>query len=265
MDLPALTLEEAVSNLREWADTHPRPEGAVRLERYDRVAHLVLDNPDARNAVSVHMMAELGEHVLELRSWDGAFVVLRGEGPVFCAGGHLGQVKAWLGTPEEGHRMARTMSTVLDALQALPQVSWALLQGPAVGGGVELAMATDLRVMAPTAWLSLRQTALGVAAGWGGAPRLVDRVGPARALRLMLEGERISAKAAHALHLVDEVAERCDVWLHAWFTARRSVSTAAIRATKAQVVAPRDPVAQATAFAGVWGGPAHRAAMGLPG
>lgn len=251
-------LSRAAARLRELGRDRDPIAGSVRLELEDQVADLVIDNPSARHAFTVDMMAELAEAVLRLGEWEGALIRVRASTPeAFCAGGHLGQVRAWLGTPEAGAVMAESMAVTLDALGAHPAISVAVLQGPAVGGGAEVAMASDLRVAAPTFWMQWRQTRLGVVAGWGGAQRLLRRLGEARAMRLMLDGEAISATEALSLGLVDEVAEDPSALTDAWFGRWLSRGPEVVRAVKAQLRAC-NRAESAAVFGTLWGGPHHR-------
>lgn len=257
------SVTDARARLDEMVAGRDPGPGSVRLELDGGVAQLVLDHVEARNAMTVGMMRQLAEHVATLQTWDGAVVIVRSARPgSFCAGGHLGQVRAWMSTVEGGAGMARAMTAILDAILALPQLSIAVLEGPAVGGGAELTTATDLRFASDGAWIEWRQVALGVAAGWGGAARLTRMLGPQRALRVLALGERFDAQAAHQLGLVERVmsdplSEALEV---AGRLARRG---AAVRAAKAQVGTADDPEAQVRAFTSVWGSPAHRAVLGV--
>jgi ethylmalonyl-CoA/methylmalonyl-CoA decarboxylase len=258
-------LQAATAELERLAAELPTAPGAIRLVVDGEIAELVLDAASTRNALTAGMMAQLGAAVMSLRTWRGAGVILRAEGPVFCAGGHLGQVRAGLGTPERGGRMARSMAVVLDALADLPSVSIAAIHGHAIGGGAELVTATDLRVMAPGATVHFAQGRLGVAAGWGGAARLTRLVGRSAAVTVLLDAARVSAARARELGLADAVDEEPASWarrrLEGWLGA---VPATAMRALKAQVVAAspgRAGDAEASAFVEVWGGPAHRDAL----
>lgn len=272
-----MKLSEARS-LLEALQRHaePRP-GRVHLELRGPVAELVLDNPGARGALTLGMMVELAAAVERLASWDGAVVLLSSRDPrpgpgapgrrpelrAFCAGGHLGQVRRAISDPERAEAMCLAMSAVLDGLLDLPAVSVALIDGLAIGGGAELATATDLRLLSPSASLHFVHAALGIAPGWGGTRRLVGLLGRRRALALLLDARPLSADEALALGLADEVhadlRAAADRLVERWL----SRPPEAIRALKRQVVAgvEGDRAADAAAFAEVWGGPAHRAAL----
>jgi enoyl-CoA hydratase/carnithine racemase len=93
------------------------------------------------------------------------------------------------------------------AWEELPQITIAAIEGYAVGGGLALAVALDWRVMARDAFVSLPEISLGIPLTWGTLPRLVNLLGPARAKRLAILGERVGAEEALALGLVDHLCE----------------------------------------------------------
>lgn len=247
-----MNLHDACGVLERLAQLVP-PTGEVRLTFDGPVATLTLDHPGARNALSASMMAEMARHVATLLTWDGALVVLKGAGRSFCSGGHLADVEAALLDPAAAGWMCAGMAAVLDALHTAPFVSVAHLEGSAVGGGVELALAADFRWMAPESWMELRQVRLGVAAGWGGAPRLVELVGRRTALELLTTGRRVDVGEALTLGLADGQGEEPAAWLGRW----TELPVSAVRACKRQIVDLR-PSAQADAFLSVWGAAPHR-------
>lgn len=255
-----MTLDHARAELHAMMAAAPERPGRVRLKRGERVDALVVDNPTARNALTVQMMVDLADAVIELRTRPTAWLVLRSSAPgMFCAGGHLGDVRAALASAAAGERMCLAMSAVLDGLLALPQTSVAVVDGPAVGGGAELATAADLRLVTPSGWLQFRQAALGVATGWGGAARLTSLLGRRTAVRLLTLGERVGPERALALGLADLEGQAADV--------ERMLPgspPAAVRASKAQVLAAvggEGAGRQAALFGSVWAGPAHLEAL----
>lgn len=260
------TLRFSVESLVELeANVRPRP-GEVRLERRGTTAWLLLDNPDAHNALTVRMMRQLAEAYARLVQERVAVAVLAsGSGASFCSGGHLGQVRDSLLDPQAGRRMSRAMTLLLNAWSAAPMVTVAVVRGPAVGGGVELVSACDLCVASPDARFDPAQVRLGVAAGWGGAGRLVRRLGPSAALRFLLRSEPVTASQALELGVIDQLARGdATAMVEALLGPGLSHEPAAIRALKAQIAKPDDPSSQAEAFLEVWGSAAHRRALGLP-
>lgn len=182
----------------------------LNLDAKDGVAVVTLNRPEARNAMSAELMREMidcAAHVSALHDID--VVIVRGSGGCFSAGADLKDTTRWgngelpLDRQREiaalGYRMAR-------AWEELPQITLAAIEGYAIGGGLALAAALDWRVVARDAFLALPEISLGIPLTWGTLPRLVNLLGPARAKRLTILCERISAAEAHALGLADWLA-----------------------------------------------------------
>ena len=256
-----MNLDDAIDALKSLAGQVPPAPGRVVLERAGEVATLRLESAGTRNALTVQMMVALAQAVRRVQSWDVRALLVCGEGPAFCAGGHLGQVHAALATPQRGLTMARAMAAVVDAVLDAPPVTVAVVHGPAIGGGAELAMGCDFRVGGPGTVLHFVQGRLGVATGWGGAGRLTRLLGRQRALRVLLEARRLDVDESLRLGLIDAVyTDPAQGALQ--FLATLVPHASAVVALKAQVVASQraDGGQQraAEAFATVWGGPTHR-------
>lgn len=256
-------LEEAVDGLRalhaaRWSDYG----GAVHVRLDGPVGEVVLDHPPARHALTTGMMVALGEAACALADAPCVALVWRSsDGRAFCAGGHLGQVRAELVQGESGRAMSGAMATVMDAFWTSPVIQIAAVEGPAVGGGAELLTAMDLSCFGPRGRAAFRQVGLGVTAGWGGARRLVAGVGRARALRWLTVDPEVDGPSAEAAGFglaVDDARAAAE-----GLAARLAALPApAVRAAKRQV-ASDDAAEHVDAFASVWGGPAHRQALGL--
>lgn len=169
-------------------------------------ATLFLDRPHKRNALDRAMLESLRERVEELRGQSGVqVVVVRGENGVFCAGA---DIQDWTDPgPELADELSRLGTEVFDALAALPQPSVAVLEGPAVGGGLELALACDLRIASGTALIGLPEARLGNLPSWGGLDRLVRTAGEGTARRLLMTGAMVDGWQAERLGVVTDVAE----------------------------------------------------------
>ncbi|TNE92885.1 MAG: enoyl-CoA hydratase/isomerase family protein [Deltaproteobacteria bacterium] len=263
-----MSLETAIALLDRLAEKVPASSGRVELTVEGRLARLHVHHPEARNALTVGMMRQLAEHVRTLNSDTRvcALLLTSAEGGAFCAGGHLREVQRALGTPTAGHQMALAMGEVLDVLSDLPVVSFAALEGPAIGGGAELAITPDFRVMGADSSLHFVHTRLGVVPGWGGAGRLVDAVGRDRALRLLLDARPLSPERCEVLEIAEIAAagEAEDAAMARIEQVLRRGDAA--RAAKAAVVArrQRSPEAralEAAAFGSVWGSEGHKEAL----
>ncbi len=132
------------------------------------------------------------------------FVAFRAEGKVFVAGADISEMSSF--GEQHGADFGKLGHATFDAIAALPQVTAALINGHALGGGCELALACDLRIAVASAKLGQPECKLGLIPGWGGTQRLPRLIGLAKARRLLFTGEQVVAEAALALGLIDEVA-----------------------------------------------------------
>src|SRR5215472_7211960 len=180
--------------------------GTFREERRGAVEIWTLDAEDTRNAISRAVLAELETRVARVAAGhDVRVVVVTGAGDkAFCAGADLkeratmseAEVRAFLGG------LRRT----LRALETSDAVYIAAINGSALGGGTELALACDLRIAAPAAELGLTEVRLGIIPWGGGTQRLPRLVGAGRAKDLILTGRRVNAAEAFAIGLVQRLA-----------------------------------------------------------
>ena len=166
---------------------------------------------------------------------DGVALIITGAGErFFCTGGDVKEYAA-IATPADLQAQFGRMRQFCLRLEALPLPVIVALNGLAVGGGVELALAADFRVARAGVALRLPQVRLGVVTGWGANARLVRVVGEARALDLLLTGRAVSAEEALTMGLVHRVGS--DALAEAWALAEelRKASPAALAAMKAAV------------------------------
>jgi enoyl-CoA hydratase len=243
----------------------PRGDGAIRLHREGGLAELLLDHERRRNAVSVGMMLDLRAAVAALEADPPAAVLVHGAGDrAFCAGGDLRAVRAHLLAREAAAAMVAVMTDALDRLAALPALVFAAVDGPALGGGAELLTACDHVTASARGAVGFVQARLGVSPGWGGARRLVARVGPRRAALLLGESRTLSAEQAWREGLVDVLVEQGPALPLARARAE-AVAALPVASVRAAVELARAPEHEAAAFLSLWGGPAHRAALGEGG
>jgi enoyl-CoA hydratase/carnithine racemase len=179
----------------------------VRLERRDDGVALVrLDRPKA-NALSVALLEELAEVVRTLVFDPPSAVVVWGGERIFAAGADITE----FGGPEAAQRVSGHFRGALDELAAIPRATIAAINGVALGGGCELALACDFRVAADNARLGQPEILLGIVPGGGGTQRLPRLVGPARAKDIVLTGRQVAADEALRIGLVDRVVPADDV------------------------------------------------------
>jgi enoyl-CoA hydratase/carnithine racemase len=177
----------------------------IRVESRDGVCVIELNDPPA-NTYSYDMMREIDAAVLDARMDAGVHViVLRGAGEkFFCAGANIGMLKD--ADPDFKYYFCLHANETLNRLEQTPKLVIAALNGHTVGGGLEVAMAADIRIAEKDAGkIGLPEVALGVLPGTGGTQRLARLVGKARAIELMASGRLLSMDEAHALGIVTEV------------------------------------------------------------
>lgn len=178
----------------------------VDLERSGEVAVITIDRPHARNAIALSTMGEL-EQALDAAQGARALVI-RGAGDrAFVSGGDLKELST-LRTVADASAMANRMRTVCDRIAAFPAPVIAALNGHALGGGAEVAVAADIRVAADDVTIGFNQVALKIMPAWGGAERLAALVGAGRALMLAGSGTILGAADAERIGLIDRVVPR---------------------------------------------------------
>jgi enoyl-CoA hydratase/carnithine racemase len=214
----------------------------VRVEREGRVLRVRLNRPEKHNPLSRPVLARL-RAVFEQHRDDEALacVVLTGTGErYFAAGGDLRDLSA-VREATDARRMAEDSRSALDAVRTFPVPVVALLNGDAIGGGAELALACDLRVMREGSHIGYIQGRLAITSAWGGGPDLCAVVGPARALRMTSRCEPVPAATALAWGLADAVAppEAMEAALQEFIAPILKQTRTALRGFKAQALAAR--------------------------
>lgn len=182
-------------------------EPVLLIEQADGVATLTLNRPAKRNALNQALRGALDAALASLAADDGAHVVvLTGAGKAFCAGADLSDAPA-----ATRHPMAQPGRPVAQSLAAFEKPLIAAINGPAFGGGLELALACDVRIAATTATFALPEVRIGSLPGSGGTQRLVRAVGPAVAARMLLSGDPLPAAEALRTGLVSDLAEPAEL------------------------------------------------------
>jgi enoyl-CoA hydratase/carnithine racemase len=217
-------------------------EADVLVERRDRVLRVTLNRPDKHNPLSRAVLARLRAIFEEARDDEAiACVVLTGAGErYFAAGGDLRDLAA-VREERDVRAMAIEARSALDAVREFPVPVVARLNGDAIGGGAELALACDLRVMRDGSHIGYIHGRLAITSAWGGGPDLVSVVGPARALRMTSRCELVPATTALEWGLADAVAspEGLDAAVDELIAPMLKQSRTALRACKAQARSER--------------------------
>ena len=194
----------------------------VQVEVREAVATIRLDRPPA-NAIDLRVSNELHAAVSECAGrQDVRAVVLWGGERIFAAGA---DIKVMVGYgPKEIRPSVSALGDACDELEALPKVTIAAINGYALGGGCEIALACDLRYMAEDGAVGQPEISIGVIPGAGGTQRLAQLVGPARAKDLIYSGRQAKAEEARAMGLVDRVYPSAEVYDSAFRDARAYAS-----------------------------------------
>ena len=175
--------------------------GRVRIEADQHVAVLTLDRPAKLNALTSAMTAELAGHIADVNADDSVrAVVLTGAGRAFCAGSDIAELDGYA-TPWEFGRRA----DYGDVLRTLRKPVIAAVNGHALGGGLELALACDIRLAAPGATFAAPEIKLGWIGGSGQSALLAHCAGPANAALMLLTGDPVDAATALRWGLVSEI------------------------------------------------------------
>ena len=182
-------------------------EGEVRLQREGPVATVWFDRPAARNAMTWTMYQQLGEVCARLKAdTEVRVAVFRGVGgKAFIAGTDIGQFKEF-GGGEDGIRYEHTMEAYLEALEALPFPTVAVVEGWAVGGGLAIASCCDFRLATPGTRFGVPiARTLGNCLSMHNYARIVAALGPSIAKRILLLGDMVTAEEAQAAGFVLDV------------------------------------------------------------
>jgi enoyl-CoA hydratase len=215
----------------------------VRTDRDGALLLVTINRAEKRNALSAGTLQAL-EHAFRsaYAESDLALAILTGSGSrAFAAGGDLHELQA-LRSAETIEPFTRSARSALDAIRRFPVPVVAALNGDALGGGAELALACDARVAAAHARIGFVQGKLAVSTAWGGGIDLMRLLGSARALELLASGRLVGATEALGLGLVDAVAAREEdlaAFAARWCEAWRKQAPQVMRAFKRQALAER--------------------------
>jgi len=175
----------------------------LKIEVDDRLAVVTIDRPEVRNALSRQVLAELRDALAQLGAADDVGIVaFTGAGDkAFVAGADIAQLRHY----DLHTGLDAEMQRTFDAIEAFPKPTVAAVNGFALGGGCELAMACDIRIAAENARFGLPETTLSVLPGAGGTQRLARLVGTGRAIEMILTSRFVAAAEAHAIGLATSV------------------------------------------------------------
>lgn len=212
----------------------------VRTENKDGVLIITIDRPKVLNALNAQTVAEIGEAFEAARDDDSVkCVILTGAGEkAFVAGADINELAQM--TPITGKAVAEKGQKVFRAIERFPKPVIAAVNGFALGGGCELALACHMRIASDKAQMGLPEVTLGIIPGYGGTQRMARLLGKGKALELILTGDRINATEAERIGLVNRVVP-----------AEELMNTAE---TLARTIAKRGPLAVRAAIEAVMSG-----------
>ena len=181
----------------------------MKIKIQDKIAWISINREEKLNALNISMLEEIRKNLIDIRENKEIFVVVfLGSGDkAFIAGADISEFSKY--GKNKGLELAKKgQENVLDLIENFPKPIIAGINGYALGGGLELAMACHLRVAVNTAKLGLPEVSLGLIPGYGGTQRLTKLVGKTNAMEMILSGEMIDSEKAYALKLVNKVVER---------------------------------------------------------
>jgi enoyl-CoA hydratase/carnithine racemase len=183
----------------------------ILLEKKNAIAYVTINRPKVLNALNMATMEELGTAFLDIRSDASIRVaILTGAGEkAFVAGADIGELAKQ--DAVSGKEYAHRGQAVLDLIENLGKPVIACINGLALGGGCELALACTMRLASDNAKLGQPEVKLGIIPGYGGTQRLPRLVGKGLAMQMVLSGEMISAQEAHRMGLVNEVTPAAEL------------------------------------------------------
>jgi enoyl-CoA hydratase len=231
------------------------PYENIIFKQADGIAILTINRPQALNALNMATIRELCAAIDEIAAVDTIHaLIITGAGDrAFVAGADIREFSA-IDSAMAGTQLSQVAHAVLQRLVELPKPVIAAINGFALGGGLELALACDIRIAAESAELGFPEITLGLIPGWGGTTRLVRLVGPGRAKLMIMSGERISAAEAMDIGIVERVVPSATVMAHALQVASRftSLPVLAMAAAKQSINRAHDmALADANAYESV--------------
>lgn len=186
------------------------PYASIELSVADRIATITVNRPDKLNALNAATIGELGDAVDEVRQReDVGGAILTGAGRAFVAGADISELAAQ--SPMQAKQRALRGQQIFRRFETSPKPVIAAVNGFALGGGCELAMACHVRIASEAAKFGQPEVKLGICPGYGGTQRLPRLVGVGRALQLLMTGEMIDAAEAYRIGLVNRVVPAADL------------------------------------------------------
>lgn len=219
--------------------------GYINLAAEDKIGILTINRTEAMNALNSDVIQELVFKLEEVQNSDIRCLIITGEGEkAFVAGADIAEMKDL--SSREAEVFSEKGNELMNIIEALPVPVIAAVNGYALGGGCELALACDIRIAAANAVFGLPEVSLGILPGYGGIQRLVRAIGLARAKELIFTTNRLCASEALNLGLVNAVVEHAELIQHCRTIAQKIVGNAPASIKFAKQVANQSAHVQAT-------------------
>lgn len=206
--------------------------GSVSYTRDGAIATVVIENAGRLNALSLPMWRQLRVAFEELshEREETRCVVLRGAGEAFASGADIAEFEHERYDVETARAYGKAIHPALVSISNCPHPVIAMIQGPCVGGGLEIASRTDIRIAGESARFGVPVNRLGLVVAYAELKALLDIVGPSFALEMLLEGKIVDAKAAVSMRLINRVVPDADLEREAYDSARRIADGAPLAA-----------------------------------
>lgn len=210
-------------------------KSVVRLDIGQRIVQITLNRPQSLNAINSEVLRDLNLILADIsRTQSPQVVIFSGAGSqAFCAGADLKERKNM--SAESAEEFVRLIGKTMESVANLPMVTIAAIDGVAFGGGLELALACDLRVLHHLATVGLTECALGIIPGAGGTQRLARIVGLAAAKEMIFAALRLDGATAHAKGLSNRLATECSALDAAMDLAKQITANAPLSVRAAKV------------------------------
>jgi enoyl-CoA hydratase len=181
-------------------------EARITVETRAALAIIRLNRPAERNQLSIATLTELDEAVSALTTRaDVSAIIFTGTADVFASGANIRELRAL--TPETAREFAERGRRLFQKIADARQLTIAAVNGYCMGGGLDLALACDLRCASPKAIFAHPGARLGIITGWGGTQRLPRLIGAARAIEMFATARRLTSDEAYRIGLVSRVSE----------------------------------------------------------
>lgn len=206
----------------------------LKLEHsQNRVSVLTINRPDKLNALNGSVLNELNQLFQIIRDDDktGALIITGAGEKAFVAGADIKELSSL--TKQQGENLSAAGQVIFDQIESFSKPVIALINGYALGGGAELAMACHIRIATDNALIGLPEVSLGLIPGYGGTQRLPNLVGKSKAMEMILTGQPIKAEEAHRIGLVNHVEQAADALEYAIKLAEKMLKNGPIALEKA--------------------------------